>query len=59
MVLNIEPIDLCISNLKSKRKYDEIIYLTPDAKKLTQEKCNFLSTLNNIIILWTLQRNRP
>lgn len=51
MVLNIEPIDLCITNLKSKRKYDEIIYLTPDAKKLNQEKCNFLSTLNNIIIL--------
>ena len=51
MVLNIEPIDLCIKDLKSKRKYDEIIYLTPDAKNLNQEKCNFLSTLKNIIIL--------
>ena len=51
MVLNIEPIDLCIKDLKSKRNYDEIIYLTPDAKNLNQEKCNFLSTLNNIIIL--------
>ena len=51
MVLNIEPIDLCIKDLKSKRNYDEIIYLTPDAKNLNQEKCNFLSTLKNIIIL--------
>ena len=51
MVLNIEPIDLCINDLKSKRNYDEIIYLTPDAKNLNQEKCNFLSTLKNIIIL--------
>ena len=51
MVLNIEPIDLCIKDLKSKRNYDEIIYLTPDAKNLNQEKCNFLSTLNNLIIL--------
>ena len=51
MVLNIEPIDLCINDLKSKRNYDEIIYLTPDAKNLNQEKCNFLSTLNNLIIL--------
>ena len=31
MVMNIQPIDDCIS-LKSKRKYDEIIYLTPDLK---------------------------
>ena len=51
MVLNIEPIDLCIKDLKSKRNYDEIIYLTPDTKNLNQEKCNFLSTLKNIIIL--------
>ena len=33
MVMNIQPIDDCISKLKSKRKYDEIIYLTPDMKK--------------------------
>jgi tRNA (guanine-N1)-methyltransferase len=27
MVLMIEPIDLCISKLKSERRYDEIIYV--------------------------------
>ena len=51
MVMNIQPIDDCISELKSKRKYDEIIYLTPDAKSLNQETCNALSNLNNIILL--------
>ena len=51
MVMNIQPIDDCISELKSKRKYDEIIYLTPDAKRLNQETCNALSNLNNIILL--------
>ena len=51
MVMNIQPIDDCISELKSKRKYDEIIYLTPDAKRLNQETCNALSNLNNIILI--------
>ena len=51
MVMNIQPIDDCISELKSKRKYDEIIYLTPDAKRLNQEISNALSNLNNIILL--------
>ncbi len=51
MVMNIQPIDDCISKLKSERKYDEIIYLTPDSKSLNQETCNSLSTLKNIILL--------
>ncbi|MEQ8810247.1 MAG: tRNA (guanosine(37)-N1)-methyltransferase TrmD, partial [Imperialibacter sp.] len=29
MVMMIEPIDRCINDLKSKREYDEIIYLSP------------------------------
>ena len=51
MVMNIQPIDDCISELKSKRKYDQIIYLTPDAKVLNQETCNFLSISKNLILL--------
>lgn len=51
MVLMIEPIDKCISELKSQRKYDEIIYMTPDAKTLNQQTVNSLSLLKNIIIL--------
>ena len=51
MVMNIEPIDNCISHLTSKRIYDQVIYLTPDAKKLEQSLCNNLSTSKNLILL--------
>ena len=51
MVMNIQPIDDCIEKLKSARKYDEIIYLTPDAKSLAQLTCNTLSSAKNLIML--------
>ena len=51
MVMLIEPIDKCISKLKSERDYDEIIYMTPDGSKLNQSVSNKLSCMNNIIIL--------
>ncbi len=51
MVMMIEPIDKCISNLKSQRDYDEIIYLTPDGITLNQNIANELSLKGNIIML--------
>ncbi|MHB1146925.1 MAG: tRNA (guanosine(37)-N1)-methyltransferase TrmD [Lutibacter sp.] len=51
MVLMIEPIDKCISELKLERDYDEIIYLTPDAPTLNQQMANTLSLAENILIL--------
>ena len=51
MVLMIEPIDACILDLKSKRIYDEIIYMSPDGELLKQKICNQLSLVKNIIIL--------
>ncbi len=51
MVLMIEPIDKCISSLKTKRVYDEVIYMTPDGNTLNQKMTNGLSLLKNIIIL--------
>ncbi|KUO66205.1 MAG: tRNA (guanosine(37)-N1)-methyltransferase TrmD [Lutibacter sp.] len=51
MVLMIEPIDKCISELKLERDYDEIIYLTPDAPTLNQQTANTLSLAENILIL--------
>ena len=51
MVMLIEPIDKCISKLKSERDYDEIIYMTPDGSKLNQSISNKLSCMTNIIIL--------
>ena len=51
MVLMIEPIDKCITKLKSEREYDEIIYMTPDGKTLNQAMANKLSLKKNLIIL--------
>ena len=51
MVMSIEPIDLCISKLKSERTYDEIIYMTPDGETLNQKMANSMSMFENIIIL--------
>ena len=51
MVLSIEPIDNCINYLKKNTEYDEIIYMAPDGEKLSQQLCNKLSCLKNIIIL--------
>jgi tRNA (guanine37-N1)-methyltransferase len=51
MVMMIEPIDLCIEKLSSERKYDEIIFMTPDGELLDQQIANTLSMKENIIIL--------
>lgn len=51
MVLMIEPIDKCISQLKNERDYDEVIYMTPDGETLNQGMANTISLQKNIIIL--------
>ncbi len=51
MVMMIEPIDKCISKLQEEREYDEIIYMTPDGERLTQQIANQISLKGNIMIL--------
>ncbi len=51
MVMSIEPIALAIDKLKSERKYDEIIYTSPDGETFNQKTANSLSVKKNIIIL--------
>jgi tRNA (guanine37-N1)-methyltransferase len=51
MVMMIEPIDLCITKLKSERDYDEVIYMSPDGELLTQSLANQLSLKKNFILL--------
>jgi tRNA (guanine37-N1)-methyltransferase len=51
MVMMIEPIYNVINHLKGQRSYDEIIYTSPDGELFSQAKANYISTLNNIIIL--------
>ena len=51
MVLRIEPIDRCISALQKERKYDDVVYLTPDGIQLNQALANQYSLKENIILL--------
>ena len=51
MVMTIEPILNCLNDLKSKRQYDEIIYLSPDGEMLDQQLSNKLSLCKNLILL--------
>jgi tRNA (guanine37-N1)-methyltransferase len=51
MVMMIEPIDNCISQLKSQRSYDEVIYTSPDGAKFSQSMANELSLVKNLILL--------
>lgn len=51
MVIQIEPVDRCISALKAERDYNEVIFTAPDGEVLSQPMANRLSMLDNIIIL--------
>ncbi|MBL6669716.1 MAG: tRNA (guanosine(37)-N1)-methyltransferase TrmD [Flavobacteriaceae bacterium] len=51
MVMRVEPIDNCITELKNSREYDEIIYLTPDGIQHDQSLANQFSLKKNIILL--------
>lgn len=51
MVMQVEPIDRCISALKAERDYDEVIFTSPDGEVLSQPIANTMSMLDNIIIL--------
>ena len=51
MILQIEPIDRAISDMKSQRTYDEVIYTSPDGETFNQGIANELSLRENLIIL--------
>lgn len=51
MVMMIEPIHKCISQLKSEREYAEVIYMSPDGQMLDQPLCNRLAVSGNLILL--------
>jgi tRNA (guanine37-N1)-methyltransferase len=51
MVMMIEPIDNCLTDLKSKRDYDEVIFMSPDGEKFSQSVANELSLKKNLLLL--------
>jgi tRNA (guanine37-N1)-methyltransferase len=51
MVMMVEPLDNCISELKSKHSYDEVIYMTPDGDLFDQATANYLSLKNRVLLI--------
>lgn len=51
MVMMCEPLDTCISSLKSERTYDQVIYMTPDGQTFNQKIANRLSCFENLMII--------
>ncbi|MBQ7213784.1 MAG: tRNA (guanosine(37)-N1)-methyltransferase TrmD [Bacteroidales bacterium] len=51
MVIRIEPVFNIIRHLTGERRYDEIIYTSPDGRQFCQKEANYLSLKENLIIL--------
>ncbi len=51
MVMMCEPLVNAITELSANRKFDEIIYVTPDGKTLNQRMTNALSLKENLLII--------
>lgn len=51
MVMMCEPLENAIEHFLAQRKYDEIIYLTPDGQPFNQKMANALSLGDNYLII--------
>src|SRR5258708_7138412 len=51
MVMMCEPLAQAIESLSKERKFDEIIYLTPDGELFDQPKANQLSLKEDLLII--------
>ena len=51
MVMRCEPLAALIDELRARRKYDEIIFLTPDGERFAQRRANRLSLLGNLLMI--------
>ncbi len=51
MVMMPEPLTNAIEELSAERKYDEIIFLTPDGEALNQKIANSLSLKENLLLI--------
>lgn len=51
MVMMCEPLANAIEDLSKGKKYDDIIYLTPDGERLNQKIANSFSLKNNLLMI--------
>ena len=51
MVMRCEPLAALIDELRARRTYDEIVYLTPDGERYAQRRANRLSMADNLLLI--------
>lgn len=51
MVMMPEPLAILIEKLQAERRYDDVIYMTPDGVTLKQSMANYLSMQENLLII--------
>lgn len=51
MILKVEPVFAAIESLSKERRYDEVIYLSADGERLTQQSANALSMKESLLLL--------
>jgi tRNA (guanine37-N1)-methyltransferase len=51
MILKPEPIFECVESLRTKRNYDDVIYLTADGEKFSQRAANELSLKSRLLFI--------
>ena len=51
MILKPEPIFKCVKKLAGQRKYDEVIYFSPQGKRFSQKSANDFSLKSNLILI--------
>ncbi len=51
MILKPEPVFACVEKLLAERRYENVIYLSADGERLTQQMGNSLSLSTNLILL--------
>lgn len=51
MVMMCEPLEKAMIELQQEKKFDEIIFLTPDGEQLKQQTVNQLSLKENILLI--------
>jgi tRNA (guanine37-N1)-methyltransferase len=51
MILKVEPVFALIESLMKERRYDDIIYLSADGERFTQQSANALSMKESLILL--------
>ncbi len=51
MVLMVEPLYNCITELQKNKKYNQIIFLTPDGETYNQKTANYLSIQENLLLI--------